>query len=167
MSYKPVACEMARYNEWQNGALLDACDGLGVEALEADRGLFFSSIFATLDHILHVDRTLIGFFADETRSAFDPKVRLSADYDAYKTARRAEDTRIRTLCEEAGDTWFEDEIAFHSEALGRTRHIPRWFYAAQMFNHQTHHRSQVTSALHTMGIDYGNTDMPHNPLSIY
>jgi uncharacterized damage-inducible protein DinB len=36
-----------------------------------------------------------------------------------------------------------------------------------MFNHETHHRSQVTSALTQMGIDYGNTDLPYNPLSQY
>jgi uncharacterized damage-inducible protein DinB len=34
-----------------------------------------------------------------------------------------------------------------------------------MFNHQTHHRSQVTAMLRQMGIDYGNTDLPANPLS--
>ncbi|YAF94156.1 MAG: DinB family protein [Nodularia sp. CChRGM 3473] len=32
-----------------------------------------------------------------------------------------------------------------------------------MFNHQTHHRSQITSELHKMGIDYGCTDLPYNP----
>jgi uncharacterized damage-inducible protein DinB len=33
----------------------------------------------------------------------------------------------------------------------------------QLFNHQTHHRSQATSELHKLGIDYGSTDLPYNP----
>ncbi|MEL7526835.1 MAG: DinB family protein [Pseudomonadota bacterium] len=33
----------------------------------------------------------------------------------------------------------------------------------QLFNHQTHHRSQVTSALHSMGIEFGTTDIPWRP----
>ena len=41
--------------------------------------------------------------------------------------------------------------------------IPRWVMVAQIFNHQTHHRSQVTTALHSMGVDYGSTDIPWRP----
>ena len=52
-------------------------------------------------------------------------------------------------------------------SLGRERTVPRQFYMMQMFNHGTHHRSQVTAALHRMGIAYGNTDLPYNPLSQY
>ena len=165
MSYKPVACEMARYNKWQNETLIDICDDLGEAELSKDKGLFFGSLLSTLDHILHVDRTLIGFFTTGVRSAFDPNAGVSENYGVYRTERLAEDAGILSLCTEASDNWFEETIQFYSEKLGKTRPIPRWFYAAQMFNHQTHHRSQITSALHVMNIDYGNTDMPHNPLS--
>lgn len=165
MSYKPVACEMARYNKWQNETLLGICDTLGDAELTADKGLFFGSILPTLDHILHVDQTLIGFFTTGERKPFDPKAGVSETYNAFKVKRQAEDAHILSLCTQATDHWFEETIQFYSEKLDRTRPIPRWFYAAQMFNHQTHHRSQITSALHTMGIDYGNTDMPYNPFS--
>jgi DHA1 family bicyclomycin/chloramphenicol resistance-like MFS transporter len=36
-----------------------------------------------------------------------------------------------------------------------------------MFNHATHHRSQATTALWAMGIDYGCTDIPFRPDSPY
>ncbi len=165
MSYQPVACEMALYNKWQNETLLGHCDSLPEATLSEDKGLFFRSILATLDHILHVDRTLIEYFSTGNLTPFDPNIRPTDGYGAYKTARMAEDAHILALCQNAAPDWFEETIMFHSEMLGRSREIPRWFYAAQMFNHQTHHRSQVTSVLHTMGIAYGNTDMPHNPLS--
>jgi len=39
----------------------------------------------------------------------------------------------------------------------------RGFMMVQLFNHQTHHRSQVTCELHKLGLEYGCTDMPYNP----
>jgi cytochrome c551/c552 len=42
---------------------------------------------------------------------------------------------------------------------------PRWLCVTQMFNHQTHHRGQVTTLLKQAGIDPGVTDMPWAPLT--
>lgn len=167
MSYKPTACEMARYNQWQNENLLQVCDTLSPEVLDEDRGIFFKSILATFDHILNLDRTLIAMTKTGTIPPFDPNLRLTKTYEAFKQARTQQDAEILQLCEDAGPTWFEDDLPRESAELGRTRHFPRWFYIAQMFNHQTHHRSQITSELHRMGVDYGNTDMPYNPLTPY
>lgn len=170
MSYKPVACEFARYNAWQNGQLLTICDTLDEAELTADRGMFFGGILQTLDHILLVDQTLLKFAQSgdmKILAAFDPAVRPSPNYAAYKSARHAADRNLLSAFNAAADAWFDDVLTFHSTSLGRDRSVPRWFYLAQMFNHQTHHRSQVTSALHRMGIDYGITDLPYNPQSQY
>lgn len=167
MSYKPTACEMARYNQWQNENLLRVCDTLSPSALDEDRGLFFKSILATFDHILNVDQVLLQMTKTGKVPPFDPNQRANATYDAFKKARIKLDADIARLCENAGPSWFEDDLPRESAELGRTRHFPRWFYIAQMFNHQTHHRSQITSELHRMGVDYGNTDMPFNPLTPY
>ena len=167
MSYKPTACEMARYNQWQNEKLLQVCDTLSPDALEEDRGIFFRSILATFDHILNVDQVLLQMTKSGEIPPFDPNKRTNATYEAFRTARVELDDEITRICEGAGPTWFEDDLPRESAELGRTRHFPRWFYIAQMFNHQTHHRSQITSELHRMGVDYGNTDMPFNPLTPY
>ena len=42
---------------------------------------------------------------------------------------------------------------------------PRWLCVTQMFNHQTHHRGQVTTLLRQAGIDPGVTDLPWAPLT--
>jgi uncharacterized damage-inducible protein DinB len=42
---------------------------------------------------------------------------------------------------------------------------PRWLCVTQMFNHQTHHRGQVTTLLKQAGIDPGPTDLPWAPLT--
>jgi uncharacterized damage-inducible protein DinB len=41
---------------------------------------------------------------------------------------------------------------------GIDREHSLWFALAHFFNHQTHHRSQVTTLLYQQGINYGVTD---------
>jgi uncharacterized damage-inducible protein DinB len=57
----------------------------------------------------------------------------------------------------------ERNIAWFTERAASTLRFSRGFQIAQLFNHQTHYRSQVTAALDAMGIDYGSTDMPRIP----
>ena len=61
------------------------------------------------------------------------------------------------------EAWLAEEIVMKSPRFDDPPSFPRWVMVVQIFNHQTHHRSQVTSALHTMGIDYGSTDIPWRP----
>lgn len=167
MNSQAWAREMARYNKWQNETLYGICDGLNDDDRKADRGMFFGSIHRTLDHILMVDHVLRGFVVDgfPPDHVFDPNKKLYDDYEDLKTARMAFDGDMLDLIERNSDDWLDGTISFTSERLNRTRTMPRKFYCMQMFNHATHHRSQVTSELHKMGIDYGNTDLPYNPLS--
>ena len=46
---------------------------------------------------------------------------------------------------------------------GKTRTVPKWVLVTHMFNHQTHHRGQVTTLLSQMGLDIGTTDIPFMP----
>ena len=46
---------MARYNAWQNRQLTEALSGLSDAELRKDRGAFFGSLMATLNHILWAD----------------------------------------------------------------------------------------------------------------
>ena len=55
-----VQC-MARYNRWQNDNVYRVADSLPDADRRRDRGAFFGSIHATLDHILMVDRVLWHF----------------------------------------------------------------------------------------------------------
>ncbi len=161
-----MAVEMARYNRWQNQHLFDLCGALDAETLAADQGLFFGSILATLDHVFHVDRTLMALLREgRPPTDFDPSLRLHATLAELRRDREPLDEELEALFRDAPEGWLGELLRFHSERLGRERELPRAFYATQLFNHQTHHRSQVTSALHRLGVDYGPTDLPMNPLS--
>lgn len=117
MSYKPTACEMARYNKWQNENLLQVCDALSPEVLEEDRGIFFRSILATFDHILNVDQVLLQMTKSGEIPPFDPNKRTNATYEAFKTARVELDDEITRVCEGAGQ---------HGSKMTCHARVPSW-----------------------------------------
>ena len=53
---------MARYNAWQNANVYGACERLSDAQRKEDRGAFFGSIHATLNHILWADQTWLTRF---------------------------------------------------------------------------------------------------------
>jgi uncharacterized damage-inducible protein DinB len=67
---------LARYNRWMNEKTYAAAAMLTDEERKCDRGAFFKSIHATLNHILLADRIWMGRFTgggDEV----DPILRTS------------------------------------------------------------------------------------------
>lgn len=158
--YAPIAIELARYNKWQNDKLYGLLADLPPEEVTRDRGMFFGDMLATLDHMLMVERHLIDYIHRRDPGAFDPKRRVETEFGALRKAREAQDEKIIGICEAAAPEWFDEVIVMPSG-----RRLPRSFWWSQLFNHATHHRSQVTSELTHMGLDYGNTDMPYNPLT--
>ena len=165
-TYKAMAMEQARYNKWQNEVLYGICDGLSEDELKRDRGAFFASILGTLNHILHVDRVLLDFIVEgQPPEDFDPAVAPHDSYADLKAARARLDREIEDLMDTSPPSWFDEMLEFYSTDLRRERRRPRALMISQLFNHQTHHRAQATALLHQMGLDYGSTDMPHNPYS--
>ncbi|HEY6878781.1 MAG TPA: DinB family protein, partial [Polyangiales bacterium] len=59
-----------------------------------------------------------------------------------------------------------ETFEMYSAIYQRRRRIPRYLLVAQMFNHQTHHRGQLTTLLTQMGIDVGSTDLPWMPYGL-
>lgn len=165
MTIKAWGVEMARYSRWQNEKLYGLCADLTEDQRTEDRSLFFKSVHHTLDHTLMVEQILLDHSQTGTSdNIFDVNTIVRPDYADLTAARVAFDSALEPLINERPENWLEESITFN---WGKERTVPRHFFWAQMFNHGTHHRSQVTSELHCMGIDYGSTDMPFNPHSQY
>lgn len=171
MSSKAWAREMALYNTWQNDTLFGHCAAMSETERRQDRGMFFDNIHHTLDHILMVDERLLhcvvnGAWPD---AAFEPRKLVRGEFATLKADREAFDRDLLAMIEGWGEDWLDEmlEVGFGRGAEARTRTLPRMLFAMQLFNHATHHRSQVTVELHKLGIDYGNTDLPFNPHSQY
>ena len=155
--------EMATYTRWQNDNIYKCCDDIGLQERKRDRGMFFGSIHNTLDHICVVNRSILTFLDGTLPERSAPGHAVWPDWEALKSVRLEQDD----LLSKGGNEWSEDWLAGKTVKRDPEGHdlpaIPRWVMVVQLFNHQTHHRSQVTSALHSMGVDYGATDIPWRP----
>jgi uncharacterized damage-inducible protein DinB len=112
---------------------------------------------------MNVDEIIHSFIHTKTLSKFDLTFIPYPDYSELKSARFEFDEKLVQESQGCSQDWLDEIFEFWSERLNRNRRVLRSFYYVQMFNHQTHHRSQITSELHKMGIDYGNTDLSYNP----
>lgn len=152
---------MARYNTWQNGSLYGAADTLSDADRRADRGAFFGSIHATLNHLLWADRMWMSRFAGTERPEQNIKtsIALHADWDDLKAARTAFDRVVEDWAAGLAPEWLAGELTWFSGAVGREVTKPATFVVAHFFNHQTHHRGQVHAMLTAAGAKPGDTDL--------
>jgi uncharacterized damage-inducible protein DinB len=156
---------MARYNQWMNDKLYAVADRLTDAERKADRGAFFGSIHRTFNHLLLADRVWLARFSGVALQegelgpggirSLDQE--LHADFDELRRERartdKAIDAYVATLTDEklAGNLrYFRGGVA---------NEFPLWHAIAHFFNHQTHHRGQVTTLLMQAGHDPGVTDL--------
>ncbi|HEX6244374.1 MAG TPA: DinB family protein [Polyangiales bacterium] len=147
---------MGLYNRWQNDLLYACCARLDDDQRAGDHGLFFRSIHHTLDHITLVDDAILDMVRRGQAAPLDvDRIRIP-DFAELRNYRTALDEEIQDLHHQFDTRWLG------GKASPKFR-FSRGLQLTQMFNHQTHHRSQVTAQLHRLGVQYGTTDLPHCP----
>jgi uncharacterized damage-inducible protein DinB len=154
---------LARYNEWMNTRLYALCATLPNAELHAERGAFFGSIYATLNHIAYSDLAFLSRFTGDPPEAPELGVDLFGGFAALRDVRMALDARLVDWTAQLTPAWLAEPLTYISKVDGATRTRPRWFLVAHLFNHQTHHRGQVTTLLTQRGLDIGSTDLPFMP----
>jgi uncharacterized damage-inducible protein DinB len=161
---------LARYNRWMNEKIYVAAGKLTHADLHADRGAYFGSVFGTLNHIHVADTLWLKRFAKH-RAAF-PSLRYMAslptpislaqqlypELDQLRRARIAMDDVIVDLAGEATDGDYANPLTY-TNTTGRTFTKRLAPLMQHVFNHQTHHRGQITTLLSQSGIDFGVTDL--------
>ncbi len=154
---------MARYNRWMNERLYAVCARLPDAERKLDRGAFFGSIHATLNHLLWGDRMWLGRFAGPPCTYPQFGTDMFTDFAQLSNERETTD---RDLLEWAGNVsaeWLAGPLSYTSVVDGRTRRLPAAVAAVHLFNHEAHHRGQVTTLLKQAGVDPGITDLPWLP----
>jgi uncharacterized damage-inducible protein DinB len=162
----PEVCRAyARYNRWMNAKLYATAALLSDEERKRDRAAFFGSIHNVLNHLLVADRIWLGrlagrvpepgFIGPDGIRSLDQE--LASDFAELRSQRDQSDDAI--------DAW---AATVTSDALagplrvfrrGQWSEIPLWWAVSQLFNHQTHHRGQITTLLFQAGHDPGATDL--------
>lgn len=153
---------MATYNQWMNQKLYAICATIPDRNRKEDLGAFFQSIHGTLNHLLYADRVWLGRFQAQP-VAGNVRQELYADFDQLRQARTVMDEEILTWTKQLSEHWLAQPFEYRSGIDGKTRILPTWVLVTHLFNHQTHHRGQLTTLLTQLGYDPGVTDIPWMP----
>jgi uncharacterized damage-inducible protein DinB len=156
---------LARYNRWMNDSLYGRAATLGDEARKRDCGAFFKSIHGTFNHLLLADRVWLGRFTGVSLPdghmgpggirSLDQE--LYSDFDELRRERVTTDEEITAWVSGLTPVRLAGSLVYLRR--GQRLDVPLWWAVAHMFNHQTHHRGQVTTLLTQQGCDPGVTDL--------
>lgn len=143
---------LARFNEWANERIYDACAKLSDEDYKKGRRAFFGSIHNTLNHLLVVDRLWHGRIEDKDAGIRGLDDILYDDLNRLRAARRAEDRAIIALVDGLDETGLDEPVSYRLMG-GQPGNMPLGVILITLFNHQTHHRGQVHNMLSQAGVN--------------
>ena len=149
---------LGRYNRLANARLYGACSELDDEDRKRDRGAFFGSIHGTLNHILVGDRIWMTRFEGGEAASTDLDAIICEDFDALRDVRAVEDARIEAYTDKLAPESLAGTIAYVNNE-GRAFRDPVAVLLTHFFNHQTHHRGQMTAMLSQTEARYPVLDM--------
>lgn len=165
---------LAKYNARLNQQVFTAASALSHNQIIEDRGAFFKSILATLNHIfvgdlLWLRRLYLHHGADNTQFSILTKLNnypavtsldqlIYSDLESLKTARFEMDAIIsKWINEQLSETDIESGFNYQNmKGESSTKNFGE--VLSHIFNHQTHHRGQASTLLMQAGVDIGVTD---------
>jgi uncharacterized damage-inducible protein DinB len=160
---------MAPYNAWMNTRLYVAAERLTADEIARDRGAFFGSILGTLNHLVASD--LIWFGRLSSHPPLSGRINLAGlpeptsvrftvadDLAGLRPIRERLDRMIVGFVDGLTDADIGGVFDYRRTDGTRQRKVLS-SVLSHIFNHQTHHRGQVTTLLFQAGIDVGVTDL--------
>jgi len=162
--------QMAAYNRWMNDKIYSTAASLPSVEVMTDRGAFFGSIHGTLSHLAVADMIWLQRFAHHPAgyAALDAvrSLPIQRDLTAQPFGELAALTEHRRFLDGVIEAWANavseedlDQVLEYVNTRGETFRKPYFFLVMHFFNHQTHHRGQVTTLLAQAGVDVGATDL--------
>jgi uncharacterized damage-inducible protein DinB len=162
---------LALYNQRMNKQLLAVCEQLSSEQLNKETNSFFPTIMAYWNHILFGDLIMLTRLINNGLVNVDLLVlsKLPVASSANDTfASNLKDLRL--LRSTVDEIYVTITQSFTSEICSKVvRYITTegdvlektvGEFCQHIFNHQTHHRGQLTCILSQFGLDFGCTDLP-------
>jgi uncharacterized damage-inducible protein DinB len=170
MSERDQFVLMASYNAWMNGKLYEAAARLPHQALVAECGAYFGSLFGTLNHLVAGDTIWLQRFARHftQHAALDPvralpappglAAQLADSLPDLFAQRCMLDKAINDFVAVLGQADL-DQVLHYASTSGVLSDKRFGSLLQHFFNHQTHHRGQASTLLSQAGIDVGVTDL--------
>jgi len=156
----------ARYNQWMNQNLYRSCDLLTDQQRKQEMAAFFHSIHGTLNHILLADLVWLSrLYPHYELPANRLDQELYSDYDQLKQVRFELDQQIVEHMQQLSSAKLSADLQYKNMA-GEAKQMPLALVLTHFFNHQTHHRGQITTLLNQIGLDVGVTDLIAMPEAV-
>ena len=154
---------LARYNRWMNEKLFDASATLPDAERKRDLKAPFDSIHGTWNHLLLTDRAWLGRFTGAPFGYQSLADELYTDFDELRRQRALTDDAIAAFVNDLTAEKLASTLRFVRPNDPTEHALPLWVCVTHLFNHQTHHRGQITTLLEQLGVDFGVTDFPKMP----
>ena len=154
---------LARYNQWMNEKLYQVCAEIPDQKRKEDLGAFFQSIHGTLNHLLYGDKAWMGRFTGHPYSITVIGQNLYDNFEELREERIKTDQDIIEWSRSLSTDWLASPFEYTSNIDQKTRVLPTWILVTHLFNHQTHHRGQLTTLIKQLGYEPGITDLPWLP----
>ena len=161
---------MANYNQLMNRQVYGFAEDLDEGFLHQDMGAYFQSIFGSLNHIAVADIVWLKRFSDhetkfrslaELENLARPESLselLCNSLEDLSIVRELLDEIIIGLTLEAQPEDYQQLIQYEDmEGVPGERNFGLLVH--HFFNHQTHHRGQVSTLFSQIGVDIGVTDL--------
>jgi len=153
----------ADYNAWVNARLYAACARLDPTDYRRDLGAFFQSVHGTLNHLLLADRLWLGRIQARAPECTRLDAELWDDLEQLRAQRVATDQAIADCVCSLAEADLDRPLHYVSVMTGKPMTLPLWAAVMHLFNHQIHHRGQLTALLSRLGEDYGDIDLVWMP----
>lgn len=170
MILPPQVRLFARYGRWMNEQTYAAAGRLDDAGRKLDRGAFFKSIHATLNHLIWADQTLlarVSGHAPPPRRTIAEGLALHDDFADLTRERARIDAEIVAWADGVRPADLEGDCTWRSVIVDGEITRPRWMLVCQLFNHGTHHRGQIHQMLCEAGQKVGDTDLVWMPAELF
>lgn len=163
---KTIFQAFAKYNGSVNQSILELIEPLGKDKIMMATKAYYPSIYETLFHIFIADLNWLKRYRDvfkgnkalsntrflslEEKSA---RVEFESDYTKLFMHRKGLDELIARFVNDLDENHLNSIIKYKNYK-GETVEKECWKTLLHWFNHQTHHRGQISVLLDLIGIDH-------------
>jgi uncharacterized damage-inducible protein DinB len=152
VSRSPLA-DAFGHNTWATLRILDACQSLSAEQLDAAVVGIYGSILTTLRHLVASDRSYLELLSDGAVEDVDEE---TLDLASMRAVIEANDPIWQEVI--GGDIDPERVVVRHRDD-GSESSAPLGVRLAQVIHHGTDHRSQICTVLTSIGIQPPEIDV--------
>jgi uncharacterized damage-inducible protein DinB len=146
-----------------NEKVYTICAGMSDQERKLDRGAPFKSIHGVLNHLLLADSVWLGRFTGQPFHAQSLDQELFPDFEDLRRERVQTDDAIDAWLATVDEKVLSGNLTFTPMSVPVERTVPMRKTVLHFFNHQTHHRGQITALIEQAGYDCGVTDLLQMP----